>query len=132
MSRALHHVDLWVDDLDRAEAQWGWLLGRLGWSPHQGWGTGRSWIHPDGTYLGLEQSPDLVPGGHDRHRAGLNHLALTCADRAALDSLRSAAGEHGWHELFGDRYPHAGGTEHTALFLEDGQGFEVEIVVGGA
>lgn len=128
-ARALHHLDLWVDDLRTAAHSWGWLLGNLGWSEHQRWRDGLSWVHPDGTYLGVEQSPDLVPGGHDRLQAGLNHLALTISDRQALDALRAAAPEHGWQELFADRYPHAGGPEHSALFLQDGQGFEVEIVL---
>lgn len=126
--RALHHVDLWVDDLDRAVAAGGWLFDALGWTEFSRWDTGRSWAHPDGTYLGLEASPDLVPGGHDRHRAGLNHLALTCPDQALLDELRAAASGHGWQELFADRYPDAGGPGHIALFLEH-DGFEVEVVV---
>lgn len=130
-ARALHHLDLWVDDLRAAARSWGWLLGELGWSEYQTWRDGVSWVHPDGTYLGVEQSPDLAPGGHDRLRAGLNHLALTVNVRRALDALRATAPEHGWQELFADRYPHAGGPEHTALFLQDGQGFEVEIVLHG-
>jgi len=31
--------------------------------------------------------------------------------------------------LFADKYPHAGGPEHTALFLVNSEGFEVEIVI---
>ena len=38
----LHHVELWVPDLRRAQASWGWLLGALGWEPYQEWGVGRS------------------------------------------------------------------------------------------
>src|SRR5699024_375615 len=102
-ARALHHLDLWVEDLGSTSAAWGWLLGELGWSEHQRWSDGLSWVHPDGTYLGVEQSPDLVPGGHDRHRAGLNHLALTVTDRRALDALRAAAPRHGWQELFAEQ-----------------------------
>ncbi len=45
-----------------------------------------------------------------------------------LDALRAAAPVHGWTELFGSRYPHAGGPEHTALSLEHAQGFELEVV----
>ena len=64
------------------------------------WAKARTWDHPDGTYIMLEQSPDV----------------------------RDAP--QGWRELFADRYPHAGGPSHTALFLENSEGFEVEIVVG--
>ena len=66
---------------------------------------------------------------YDRMRAGVNHLAVTCDDRATLDRMRAESSSHGWHELFADRYPHAGGDQHTALFLENSEGFEVEVVV---
>jgi hypothetical protein len=33
---ALHHVELWVPDLARAAAEWGWLLGELGYEAFQG------------------------------------------------------------------------------------------------
>jgi hypothetical protein len=35
---------------------------------------------------------------------------------------------HGWRLLFPDRHPYAGGQEHHAAYLEDGQGHEVELV----
>lgn len=31
--------------------------------------------------------------------------------------------------MFADRHPHAGGTEHIAGYLENADGFEVELVV---
>lgn len=127
MTAAFHHVELWTTDLAEAEGGWRWLLTGLGWREGHAWAAGRTWTHPDGTYLVLEQSPD-VAGPHDRLRAGLNHLAVHSPDAAALDLLRSAAAVHGWRELFADRYPHAGGPQHTALFLENAQGFEVEVV----
>lgn len=125
MTRALHHVDLWVVDPDTAAGEWGWLLGELGWEQD-----GSSWAHPDGTYLFMERSPDQVDAPYDRLRPGVNHLALTCDDRARLDRLRAESSAHGWHELFAGRYPHAGGEQHTALYLESSEGFEVEVVVG--
>ena len=125
MIRAVHHLDLWVDDHARAVAEWGWLLGELGWSYDD-----VAFAHPDGTYLFLEHSPDQVDGPHDRMRPGVNHLALTCEDRTLLDRIRAESSGHGWHELFADRYPHAGGEQHTALYLENSEGFEVEVVVG--
>ena len=76
----------------------------------------------------LEQSTDVTDDPHDRLRPGLNHLAVNCPSADLLDSIRARADEHGWRELFGASYPHAGGPAHTALFLENGQGFEVEIV----
>lgn len=129
MPRALHHLELWVEDLDRAGEEWAWLLGELGWSDDGRWGTGRSWSHDDGTYLFMESSADVRREGFDRMRPGINHLALLAGDRALLDRIRAASTEHGWHELFTDRYPHAGGPDHVALYLEDGAGFEIEVVL---
>jgi len=129
MVNPVHHVELWTDDLAVVDGAFGWLLTALGWrADHDpAWSRGRRWRHPSGIYLILEQSPD-VTGGHDRCRAGLNHLALRAPDRAALDALRQECGPHGWSELFAERYPHAGGPRHTALFVENAQGFEIEIV----
>ena len=124
---ALHHVELWVPDLRRAVRSWGWLLGELGYRVHQEWSAGRSWIL-DGTYVVVEQSPAMHPGGHDRLRPGLNHLAFGVADRAGLDALVADAGDHGWELLFADRHPHAGGPGTYAAYLADDDGFEVELV----
>lgn len=126
---ALHHVELWVPDLAAAEAPWGWLLGELGHVPYQRWEHGRSWRREE-AYVVLEQSPDLRPGGHDRHRPGLNHLAFHVAGRTGLDRIVAAAPGHGWTLLFPERHPHAGGDSQYAAYLEDAWGFEVELVAG--
>jgi hypothetical protein len=60
-------VELWVPDLPRAVAEWGWLL----------------------TSLGYEQSPAMTAPGHDRLRPGLNHLAFHAGPREQVDSSRS-------------------------------------------
>jgi catechol 2,3-dioxygenase-like lactoylglutathione lyase family enzyme len=123
----LHHVELWVPDLDRAVAEWGWLLGSLGHTVHQEWGAGRSWrLGP--TYVVVERSPDLVGVWHERRGPGLNHLAFHAGDRAAVDALARTGPAHGWRPMFADRYPWAGGPGHYAAYLENTDGFEVELV----
>ncbi|MGW2957521.1 VOC family protein [Streptomyces sp. NPDC001220] len=128
----LHHVELWVADLDQATESWGWLLERLGWTPYQDWPGGRSW-RLGATYVVIEESPALRGGdaGHDRMRPGLNHLAFHAADRATVDALTEEAAEHGWELLFTDRHPYAGGPGHYAAYLENRDGFEVELVAQG-
>ncbi|WP_033440713.1 VOC family protein [Saccharothrix sp. NRRL B-16314] len=121
----LHHVELWVPDLARAEQSIGWLLGELGWAEYQRWPAGVSWrLGP--TYMVVEQSPAM--DAHHRLGTGLNHLAFHVAERTEVDRLVSAATDHGWSPLFADRYPHAGGPEHYAGYLENTDGFEVELV----
>lgn len=123
----LHHVELWVADLPAATAEWGWLLGRLGYTSFQDWPAGRSW-KLGATYLVVERSPALTGDRHERRRPGLNHLAFHVADRAMVDELAALAPRHGWTLMFPDRHPFAGGEAHYAAYLENTGGFEVELV----
>jgi hypothetical protein len=123
----LHHVELWVPDIDRAVAQWGWLLTRLGYQPFQEWSSGRSW-RLGATYLVLEQSPAMTVGDHERHRPGLNHLAFHAGVREQVDALTEASLLHGWTLMFPAEHPYAGGDDHYAAYLVNTDGYEVELV----
>lgn len=122
----VHHIEIWVPSLERATASWGWLLEALGYDAFQDWPAGRSWKLDD-TYIVIEESPD-GDGPHERKRAGLNHLAFFGGERSDIDHWTETAAEHGWTLLFGDRYPHAGGPDHYASYMENTDGFEVELV----
>lgn len=126
---AIHHLELWTQHLADTAPSFDWLLSQLGWQRDDvdGWPQGRIWRCASGEYLVLEQSPH-VSGPHNRHHAGLNHLALSAPSRAKLDQLRADAPAHGWSELFADAYPHAGGPTSVALYLANTEGFEVELV----
>jgi catechol 2,3-dioxygenase-like lactoylglutathione lyase family enzyme len=126
---ALHHLELWVPDLAAAERSWGWLLTSLGYGEFQRWEAGVSWRLGSG-YVVVEQSPALLGDRHERTRPGMNHVALHAGTRAELDAMVAAAPEYGWVLLFADRHPYAGGPDHCAAYLEDGAGFEVELVAG--
>jgi hypothetical protein len=124
---SLHHVELWVPDLGRAVAEWGWLLSRLGYTSFQDWEQGRSWSL-GGSYLVVEQSPAMSYGEHDRLRPGLNHLAFHAGGPLDVDDLAADATAHGWALLFPDQHPYAGGPGHYAAYLVNSDGFEVELV----
>lgn len=124
MARALHHLDLWVDDIATAETEWRWLLASCGWQREEGV---LSWVHTDGTYVLMEHSTDQHET-HDRLRPGINHLAMIAETREDLDRMRADATGHGWNEMYADRYPHAGGEQHVALYLENSEGVQVEVV----
>lgn len=101
--------------------------GGPGSHPYQNWADGRSWrLGP--TYLVVERSPALTADRHDRCRPGLNHLAFHVEDAAAVERLAEESTRHGWHLMFPDRHPHAGGPQHHAAYLENDDGFEVELV----
>lgn len=126
-SGTLHHIELWVPDLPRAIAEWGWLLGELGYATFQDWPHGRSWKLA-ATYVVLEQSPDLTAATHERRRPGLNHLAFHAGNRVRVDDLADRALDHGWTPLFAADYPYAGGPDHYAAYLASTDGYEVELV----
>jgi catechol 2,3-dioxygenase-like lactoylglutathione lyase family enzyme len=123
----IHHVELWVPDLDRATASWGWLLTELGYQPFQEWPGGRSW-RAGQTYIVVEQSPARTASRHDRCRPGLNHLAFHMSSREHVDKLTVEALARGWRLMFADVHPYAGGNQHYAAYLENSDGFEVELV----
>ncbi|WP_240799629.1 VOC family protein [Streptomyces sp. A1277] len=124
---ALHHVEIWVPDLGRAIDSLGWLLQTLGYAVSQSWGAGRSWLLGP-TYLVLEQSPALTADRYDRCRPGLNHLAFHVEDAATVEKLVVDAAQHGWSLMFPELHPHAGGNQQYAAYLENVDGFEVELV----
>ncbi|RUR00998.1 VOC family protein [Labedella endophytica] len=122
-----HHVEVWVADIERASAAWGWLLERLGFTLDNEWSGGRSWS-AGGAYLTLTTSPNLSDAQHDRRRAGVNHLAFHGGPPASVDAVMTEAPTHGWTPLYTERYPHAGGVEHYAGWLENIDGFKAELV----
>ncbi|GAA2979631.1 catechol 2,3-dioxygenase-like lactoylglutathione lyase family enzyme [Microbacterium terrae] len=126
----LHHVEIWVADLPSARTEWGWLLGELGYTRTSAWNEGESWS-AGGAYLTLTTSPNIAGEAHDRRLPGLNHLAFDGGARSDVDRILAAGPEHGWSQLYSDRYPHAGGPDHYAGWLENTAGFKVEVVATG-
>lgn len=124
----LHHLTLWVPDLGRAEKSWSWLLGELGYALDRSLPRVMLFRHHSGFSFALEQSPDMVPGMlYSRMRPGLNHIAFRVESVAVLAGITEQAPRYGWSPLPSDRHPIAGGAE--VAYLEDRDGFEVELVV---
>lgn len=123
----IHHLQLWVPDLARAEESWGWLLEQLGFTLERSWEHGRVW-RLDGTGIVIEASPDMVPGMlHSRLRPGLNHVAFSVDSPEACAAIVTGAREHGWRQLDADA-KHPLGKGLDVAYLEDRDGFEVELV----
>lgn len=122
---ALHHLELYVADLERSLGFWGYLLGRLGYEPYQEWDDGMSWrLGP--TYLVFVQAPEETE--FDRRRPGLNHLAFHVDTANEVEELVGALRDRGTRLLYEDRHPYAGGEDHYAAFVEDPDGLKVELV----
>ncbi|MDJ0377068.1 VOC family protein [Cryobacterium sp. PH31-L1] len=127
MAFGVHHIEIWVADLDSARRHWSWLLVRLGWSVDQEWNGGMSWTCGD-AYLVITRPPALSGDAHDRRLPGINHVARHGGSAADVDRIVGEAIGHGWSSLDADRYPHAGGPDHYAAYLENEAGFKVEVV----
>jgi hypothetical protein len=86
----LHHVELWVPDLTRAEREWGWLLGRLGYAPFQDRPAGR----PEQAAR-RDLPPRRAVAGHDGEdfvkRGGLSRPAPSLREDDGRRSLLAIA-----------------------------------------
>jgi len=124
---SIHHLQLWVPDLRRASTSWGWLLERLGYRADREWAAGRVW-RDDTSAIVIEASPDMVPGMlHSRLRPGMNHIAFRVRSDDLLTDICDTCGDAGWRVLAEHvRHPVAG--EPLVRFLEDRDGFEVELI----
>lgn len=124
----LHHVELYVSDLHKSLKAWDWLLTELGYTVYQQWDEGRSYRF-NATYLVFVQTETahLDPPYH-RKKTGLNHLAFHAESLEQLERLRSELPDHGFQELYADRFPHAGGPNSIALYFEDPDRMKVELV----
>ena len=127
MKGKLHHVEIYVKDLDVSKAFWGWLLEELGYSVSQQWEQGISYIF-DKTYIvfvQVEKKHLDVP--YHRCRAGLNHLAFHGGTRAFVDDITSKLRDRGVNILYENQHPYAGGPDYYAVFFEDPDRMKVEI-----
>jgi catechol 2,3-dioxygenase-like lactoylglutathione lyase family enzyme len=118
----IHHVEYYVDDLERSNEFWAWLFELLGWSHRSTWSEGTDWVHPDGTYVVFARTESAHRGqGNDRQAAGLNHLAFHYeSKKVSRDDLARQLGERGARILY---------DEEGYLCFEDPNRFAVELYV---
>jgi len=124
----LHHVEIYVSNLQRSTDFWAWFLSELGYEPFQKWDEGRSWKFND-TYVVFVQTKEKNLGTpYNRSRVGLNHLAFHADSRNQVDELTERIRALGMKVLYEDRHPYAGGEGHYALYFEDPDRIKVEVV----
>jgi len=130
-STGVHHVDLVVSAIERSLPFYRDLLGPLGWhglSEVEGergetiwylWGTGTS--------IGLREAQADTPGGFDRYRLGLHHVAFEAYSRALVDERANWLRETGAEiESEAQEYTYTPG--YYAVFFYDPDGLKLEIV----
>ncbi|SIQ09458.1 Glyoxalase/Bleomycin resistance protein/Dioxygenase superfamily protein [Rhizobium sp. RU20A] len=126
----LHHVELYVSDIDRSHAFWTGILGRIGYEENGRWADGFTVGKGEDAYLTFVQVAEKHRSRpYHRGAVGLNHLAFRVATRAEVDALRQFCIETGASLLYDDRYPFAnGGEDYYALYVEDPDRIKVEFV----
>ncbi|QHZ47542.1 hypothetical protein M654_015195 [Bacillus sp. NSP9.1] len=124
----IHHIELYVSNLDRSKRFWGWFLQELGYEAYQRWEGGISW-KKERAYIVLVQAEErFIEAGYHRRRVGLNHLAFQADSKAQVDDMTEQLMERGYRLLYEDRHPFAGGDGHYALYAEDPDRIKVELV----
>ncbi|MFZ0368361.1 MAG: VOC family protein [Halobacillus sp.] len=124
----LHHVEIYVSDLEKSESFWGWFLEEVGYHSYQQWEQGHSWKLGE-TYLVFVQTEDKyldVP--YHRCRTGLNHLAFQASSRERVDEMTKMLKEKSINILYENQHPFAGGKDYYAVFFEDPDRIKVEFV----
>ncbi|MGG3572546.1 VOC family protein [Bacillus gobiensis] len=124
----LHHIEIYVSDLEKSIDFWSWLLDDLDYSLFQKWDEGASWKYRD-TYLVFVQAKEKyqdVP--YHRCRVGLNHLAFHARSIEHVDQMTAKLKEKGIPILYEDKQPYAGGPQHYAVYFEDPDRIKVELV----
>ena len=122
----LHHVEIYVSNLEQSSSFWGWFLGELGYTLYQSWDKGRSYILGD-TYIVFVQTEErFLDVAYHRCRTGLNHLAFHASSREQVDHLKSLLEQRGVVLLYPEKAPFAGGA--YGLFFEDPDRIKVELV----
>lgn len=124
----LHHIELYVSNLDKSVEFWGWFLQELGYSSFQKWESGYSW-KLDGTYIVFVQAEErFLDITYHRCRVGLNHLAFYANSRHHVDEITKALQGKGVNILYKNKHPFAGGNDHYAVYFEDPDRIKVELV----
>ncbi len=128
MKGQLHHIELYVSDLQKSMAFWGWLLGRMGYAVVNEWDQGISYqLGPTYIVLVQTETEHLSPPYH-RKRTGLNHLAFHTDSREDVDELTEELRARNITILYEDAHPFAGGKHYYAVFFEDPDRMKVEVV----
>jgi catechol 2,3-dioxygenase-like lactoylglutathione lyase family enzyme len=123
----LHHVEIYVDDLQATKDFWGWFLARLGYSQYQQWDAGISYKRAE-TYLVFVQTEERYrTDKYHRCHSGLNHLAFHAESQDMVDAITDELRVRGINILYEDRHPYAAGEDCYAVFFEDPMRMKVEL-----
>lgn len=125
----LHHIELYVSDLEWSIGFWEPFMAKLGYESER-WSEGMNFFAGEADpYLCLLQAPkDHLAAGYHRKRVGLNHLAFKAGSRRQVDEIRAWLQQAGHPVLYDERYPFATAPDYYAVYCEDPDRIRLEVV----
>ena len=124
----LHHVEIYVSDLERSVAFWTPFMAKLRYEADR-WSGGMNYVKEGQAYFCfLQAPPEHLDAGYHRKRVGLNHLAFKAESRAHVDEFAAWVAANGHTTVYESKYPYAGGPSYYAMYCEDPDRIKVEVV----
>lgn len=129
----VHHVDLSITDIARSRAFYEPVLGFMGYVVGENYGArGVDFdLHKNGMFcsIGIRVTEGAnAARAHDRHSAGLHHLAWNAESRAEVDALHALLLRIGATVLDAPAYYPQYGAGYYAVFFADPDGLKLEYV----
>ncbi|WP_022794549.1 VOC family protein [Marinococcus halotolerans] len=128
MNGHIHHIELYVSDLERSTAFWKWLLQDLGYHIYQQWPEGISFKLASSYIVFVQTEDRFLDVSYHRRRTGLNHIAFHARSKSHVDQMTGKLRSADVPILYEDLHPFAGGNEHYAVYFEDPDRIKVELV----
>lgn len=123
----LHHIEIYVSDLEKSIAFWTPFTKLLGYEEDR-WSGGMNYTKEGHAYFCFLPAPkEHLAAGYHRQRVGLNHLAFRGNSRAHVDETAAWVRVSGYTSLYEAKYPYAGGPNYYAMYCEDPDRIKVEV-----
>lgn len=124
----IHHIEIYVTDLSKTKKFYSNFFSLIDYTIYQEWDKGVSFKQNDSYIVFVQVEEQYKSNGYHRKNTGLNHIAYSVENNNIIDNIRKIMKRSGVIELYGDKYPFAGGKDHYAFFFEDPDRIKLEVV----
>lgn len=124
----VHHIEIYVSDLNKSKIFWSQLLESMNYKKFQDWAGGISWKLKDHYIVFVQTKEKYLDVTYNRCRVGLNHLAFHVESKEKLDELADKIIKNGSLLLYNDKFRKDGSSDIYSVFFEDPDRIKVELV----
>lgn len=125
----LHHVEIYVSDLEKSTQFWSWLLcEHLAYHEFQKWDGGISYKLGETYIVFVQAQQRFLDTPYHRCHVGMNHLAFHGRSKEHIANFTAELEKRGVAILYKDKHPHAGGPDSYMVFFEDPDRIKIEVV----